>query len=326
MSIRFSDNKINFAAESDFVIRNRIPRTVQVLLVILAIFDLVCLVAYVNDDDNISITLLIALVVGLGLLGYTMVYFLNRFRNLIVSTEFQTAMLASANQLGTRFCCIINREGLILYVDQGFQKIFPSFMASGSRTLQELFMFIETPVELRGRMLATLKRNKGDQVVLSFKGAEGSMVSLVTTMDVIPRPKGYFIIRGRDYIAKRTDEQPGIAQRNPQDVSRLLEATLQQMDSGVVVADNHGKITYINSMLEQWLGYGAGEILQQKASLVQIFHQYVGHDVGWMPFADYDGQVVLRRKNATHATMRIHQKLLGDDNQTIGVSALVYNQ
>jgi len=321
MTIRFSDNKLNFTAETDFTIRSRIPRTVQVLLLFLAAFDVICLSAYLTDDEGMNLTLLLIIVSSIALLGYIMFFFLNRFRSLIIATEFQTAMLASAAQLGTRFCCIINREGVILYVDPGFQRVFPSFIASGCRTLEELFLFIETPTELKGRILATLKRNKADQVILSFKDGEGNLMSLVTSIDVITRPKGYFIIRGRDYVEKRSEEKDE-GKLDPKEVSRLLEATLHQMPGGIIVADNKGKIVYVSRELEQWLGYNPGEILQFKIMLGQLFQQYIGHDAV-MLHSDFDGKVVLKRKNTSTITMSVHQKLLGDDNQTLGISAVV---
>lgn len=329
MSIRFSDNIMASIEGSDFVVRNRIPRSIQILLIFIAAFDLICLSAYLTDDTSVNISFLVILMVSIGALCYATWFFLNRFRTLILATEFQTAMLASATQLGTRFCFIVNREGSIFYIDPGFQKVFSSFVASGSRTLKELFLFIEASQELQDKILATLKRNKSDHVILNLKDTEGNDMSLVTTVDVIPRPKGYFIIRGRDYVEKRTsDKAPADnkdAEKNQfRNLFLLLDKTLYTLSGGLLVADTHGNIVSISAELEQYLGYTPGEVIMFHIPFAQIVQQYTGHDAGTFLLNDFDGQVTFRRKNTSTVALQVHQVLVGDDSQTLGISTAVH--
>ncbi len=87
----------------------------------------------------------------------------------------------------------------------GFQKFFTSFVDSGSRTLKSLLAFTETAGGNGATgFSAILRQNKSDHLMLYLPGRKnGQPVNIMTSIDVIPRPKGYFIVRGRDYVEKR---------------------------------------------------------------------------------------------------------------------------
>lgn len=326
MSIRFSDNILSNIEGTNFVVRNRIPRSVQILLTFLGAFDVICLAFYLTDDSGVNLKFILVLLVSIAILGYITFFFINRFRNLILATEFQTAMLASATQLGTRFCFIVNRDGLIFYVDSGFQKTFSNFINSGSRSLKELFMFVDVADDLKQRMLDALKQDKNERIMLSFKDAEGNAISVVTAIDVIPRPRGFFVIRGRDFVEKRAtgngEESTVIvsSDNSKQAVAaqlQLLAKAVFSMDGGIIVADNKGQIVLMNEALQKFLGYVPGEAAKMR--LEQVCHQYTGHDEGVLVQSDFDGQVTLKRRNGAYITLQVCQRLVGDDANTLGI-------
>jgi PAS domain S-box-containing protein len=326
MSIRFSDNILSNIEGSNFVIRHRVPRSIQIIFTFLSAFLIICLASYVTDEANTNYKFIIILVISIGMLGYATYFFFNRFRNLLLATEFQTAMLASVTQLGTRFCFIVNKDGLIFYVDSGFQKTFSTFISSGSRSLNTLFMFMELSDEFREKILDTLKRNKNERVVMSFKNGEGNIISVVTAIDVIPRPRGYFVIRGRDFVEKRSNEVNGNAaasnKETPEDLA-LLDKALYNMQGGILVADNKGRIVMMNRELEKFLGYAPTEAVQMNMRLEQICQQYSGHAEGTFLLSDFDGQITLKRRNGAPVSMQAWQRLVGDENHTLGVSLLI---
>lgn len=323
MTIRFSDNVISEVEASDFVARNRIPRSIQIVIIFLAAFNIICFSAYAMNESGISAAFLAILVLSIGTLGAVTFFFINRFRKIILATEFQTAMLASATQLGTRFCFIVNAEGVIYYVDHGFQKFFTSFVDSGSRTLKSLLAFTELPVEMGNKIFAILRQNKSDHLMLTFPGKNGQPVHIMTSIDVIPRPKGYFIIRGRDYVEKRSAEKSVGVHDDDKAALVLLEQSLYHVSGGILIANNNGRIIHVNGEFERWLGYATGEVVGSKLRIGQIFTQYAGHDSGILFLHDFDGEVFIQRKDRSVIPASVHQILLSVENQALGVSAVV---
>lgn len=323
MTIRFSDNLISEIETSDFIVRNRIPRSAQIAIIFLAAFDIICFAAYILNDSSITAAFLIILMLSIGMLGFITFYFINRFRKLILATEFQTAMLASAAQLGTRFCFIVNSEGMIFYVDPGFQKFFTNFIDSGSRTLKSLLAFAEVPAEPGNKLFTAIKQGKSDHLMLTFPGKDGQQVNVMTTIDVLPRPRGYSIIRGRDYVEKRSQEKTvGIADDDKTTIA-LLDQSLYHLAGGILIANSNGRIVHVNGEFEKWLSYEPGEVVKSPIRIGQIFSQYAGHDPGVLFLNDFEGEVIIQRKDRTMISMKVQQKLLSSGNQAIGVSAFI---
>ncbi len=321
MSIRFSDNILNNLEGSGFVVRNRVPRILKTFMIFLVVFDIICLSAYTVEDATISGVFLAVLVASVAAFGSIIWFFMVKFRNLLMATEFQAALLASATQIGTRFCFITNAEGTIFYVDTGFQKIFVNFLNNGSYTLHDLFAFTDISDEAKNQIFQALKQNKSDHMVLSFHDSNGDKLTMMVAVDVITRPRGYFIIRGRDYVEKRAeDTEPKNGDKH---VITLLQEAVRTVEGGQIVADSNGKIVAVSKDFEQWLGYNAGEILQSRMLLGHIFHQYVKHDTGILLLSDFNGQVIIKQKNRATVTTNIQQKLLVEGGRTYGISAAV---
>jgi PAS domain S-box-containing protein len=170
-------------------------------------------------------------------------------------------------------------------------------------------------------MFQALRNHKAGHMVVSFHDSNGDLLTVVVTVDVITRPKGYFIIRGRDYVEKRADSAD--SENGNKNVLKLLRDAVGHMEGGVVIADHTGKIIAINKAFEQWLGYDAGEVLQSRVPLGQIFHQYVRYDTGILLLSDFEGQVIIKRKSRVTVTAKVHQKLFADAERTYGISAAI---
>ena len=318
MAFRFSDNILNNIEGSDFVVRKRVPRSMFVLIVFLSAFDFICFSAYLTDDTTVNGMFLTTLLLSISALAAATFFFINRFRKLILVTEFQTAMLASATQIGTKFCFIVNGEGTIFYVDPGFQKTFSGFADTGNRTFRELLAFIDVSEEQKQKMYNALKHGKSDNMVLSFHNPEGKTITLMTTIDVIPRPKGYFIIRGRDYVEKRSESKVD------DNLPLLLEKTICALSGLLLVADVNGKIVGISEEFEQLLGYGRGEVAEARLQVKQVLHQYGGNEAGVVLLEHYSGSVAVRKKDQALINAHIQQVLLvASNNKTLGISAVI---
>jgi PAS domain S-box-containing protein len=142
-------------------------------------------------------------------------------------------------------------------------------------------------------------------------------VPIMLSVDALPKPRGYFLLRGRDYVQKRS-AIPGEAAR--QDLQPALMAALQSLPEGILVTDATGNITYANRALEQWLGFEAGGLTSRTLKIGQILYQYEGQDVGRMIAANFSGTVTLQRKDRSLVTAQISQASLG---RSSGVSAIL---
>lgn len=318
MAFRFSDNILNNIEGSDFVVRKRVPRSMLLIIVFLSAFDFICFSAYLTGDTTVNSGFIFVLIISIGVLAGATFFFLNRFRKLILVTEFQTAMLASAAQIGTRFCFIVNTGGTIFYVDPGFQKVFSGFLANGCLTFMELLDFTQVPEEQKQRIFTSLQQKKSDNIILSFNGSDGEAVTTVTTIDVIQRPSGYFIIRGRDYVEKRTEVKSG-----DDNLAVILEKAICNMPGLVIIADNHGRIVSISNEFEQVLGYEPGEIVGAKMQVNQVLSKYNGPAASVALLENYTGTVMVRKKDHTMLAAGVNQALLVENNKAVGISAVI---
>src|SRR5262249_34706161 len=177
--------------------------------------------------------------------------------------------------------------------------------------------------ESGNKIFAVLRQNKSDHVILTFAGKSGQPITIVTTIDVIPRPKGYFIIRGRDYVEKRNQEKTVGANDDDKTTLTLLEQSLYHFSGGILIANSNGRVVHVNGEFERWLGYDTGEVVKSRLRIGQIFNQYAGHDPGVLFLNDFEGEVIMQRKDRIMMAMKVHQKVIASDNQSIGVSAFV---
>jgi len=322
MSTRFTDDLFHNTEGSDFIVRNRRPLAIRLFLAFaiafIAIYTAASLMSAMNTMGSKGIFFLI-LTLTIGVLGWVTMISASQHRDLVLATEFQNAMLASAVQLSTRFCLITKRDGSIVYIDPGFQKLFPQFMHGDGRTIDGLFTSAGILPDVIKKISTALERYQAERVMMPFKDAAGNITPMIITIDVLPRPKGYFLFRGRDFIEKRT------APKSDADTTSalLLEQALYVLPEGVLITNSAGLVTYVNHALEEWLGYTTGEMLIVPLTIERICHQYAGVAIGQPVLDNFNGEILLRSKNGTIVTMYIRQKLLRDKDQVLGLSAII---
>jgi len=322
MTTRFTDNLLNNIEGNDFIVRRHGPAVIQLFLIFAIAFVAIYCTAFIMNDLGNKTLFFFTLALTIGSLGWFTILFATRNRDLVLATEFQNAILASATQLGTRFCLITKNDGSIVYIDPAFQKLFPHFMHSDSHTISRLFYNADIPKELSQKIYAALENNQNIRLLLPFKDASDNPMPMMVTVDVLPRPKGYFLFRGRDFIENRSTSQAETAAKD-QVSALLLAQALYALPEGVIVANHTGIVTYVNHALEEWLGYSAGEIVNGALGLQDLFCQYPGKAKGEMVAKNFDGEVSLQRKNRTLVNMQVRQALLSENGEILGISAIV---
>jgi PAS domain-containing protein len=327
MATRFTDDISHNIEQSDFVIRRWKWGSFQLLALFAITFVAIYLTASIMYDLGDRAFFFSILTFVFGVLCWFNIVIATRHRDLVMATEFQNTLLASSAQLGTRFCFITKRSGAIVYIDPGFQKLFQPFMHSGNASIDGFLTYAEVGEEVRARILDILAQNKNDRQQLTLKTPEGIQLPMMVSIDILARPNGYFLFRGRDFIEKRNTAVPDnmVVEKSATDTTSalLLSHALYALPEGILVADKTGKITYINHTLEEWLGYGTGEMLMMPLTLEEICHRYAGREVGSAPFEDFEGDVTLKRKDHTLVFFQIHQTVVRQSGDILGMSAIV---
>lgn len=328
MATRFTDDLFRNTEGSDFVVRRRRPLVVQLLFIFAAAFFAIYFTGGIMHGIGSKVLFFFTLSGTIGALAWFTIFFAARHRDLMMATEFQNAMLASAAQLSTRFCLITKADGSIVYIDPGFQKTFPAFTQGDTRGLEGLMEQSEISKETLQSIFDVLAEGRSDRMLLPLKDETGAPMPMMMTIDNLPRPKGYFLFRGRDYIEKRATEvaaAPVVAEKRPTDIASalLLEQALFTLPEGVLVAGSDNVITYLNNTLAEWLGYSRQELLDAPFKSDRLFYQYAGHAVGAQLAQDFAGEATFQRKNRTLLTTRIRQTLLYDNGKLLGMSVII---
>ena len=312
MATRFRDD-LRQTSANDFIVRKHVPFSLQILLAFGIAFVAIFLTAIIMRDTGSNTLFAFTLTLTIGSLSWVSVCFSARQRDLVLTTEFQNAMLASAARLSTRFCLITKADGSIVYIDPGFQRMFPDFLQGTDRNVEGLMRSVGIGQDVTQSIFVILEKEANDRVLLPLKDASGDAMPIMLSIDVLPRPAGYFLMRGRDYVEKRRAESAATSTATP------LASALQTLPEGIIVADANGAITYANHTLEAWLGYDGGE-LSRASKLGNIFYQYDGSEAGRMIAEDFTGTITMQRKDRGLIKLFIRQLSLG---RAAGLSALI---
>lgn len=181
--------------QDDFVVRRRFPTVREMAQICLAAIIVVLGVTILVRNETLLGSLL-CVVVG------TVTLYLGRHiekqQKVINATEFMNALFSSALCRGQKFCCIVRADGEIVYLDRGFQELFPEYMEQAKRELDLLFSMHDVAAEHRNRLTSLIANSSDGQVAFSAPtGSNRITQSLTVTVEPILRPKGYSLVRGK---------------------------------------------------------------------------------------------------------------------------------
>ena len=326
MVLSDNETKARFSAKTDFITRKQKPSLVLVLLSFVVILFL-CIAVIVTTVDKRPLIFLLFFV--LATFGSYVIILLQRSRDIVLATEFQNALFASALDYNRTFCLIIKNDGNIVYMDRSFQKIFPAFMKESHLTLTTFIEHGKIESSEASRILGAVERGTSNQSVCTAYGSDGRVHKLVISVEPIPRPAGFVMLHSREYVEKRKDNigAPPSDSVEQTLLSRssltLFSNLLNQMHTGFYVIDTAGNIIFANSTLEKWLAYDEREIATGTFSLRDIIqHDDSGNHA--MSPNDFDGEAMLRKNPGGLMRVNINQKLIhSDDRKVMGCLAIV---
>ncbi len=326
MATRYTDLDFISSGARDFVIRKRTPTLLQLFgLFLITLLASVSLVVAISDKFMLAMILFGVI----GLAGWYVIFTMQRNRDLLMATEFQNALFASALGLNNKFCMIIRRNGNVIYLDRTFQDMFPDFLKQPHRSIDVLLDQGKVSRSDSEKIFSSIERGVYEKVVFDIRDGENHYNKIMMSIEPILRPSGFILLRGREFIeTRKAADVAGKGGGNLMSKSNitLFSHVMDTMNMGVYMAGPTGSIIYANPVLEHWLGYGEGEITTGNLSLQDIIQQGGGARPDTIEPDNYEGEVMLMKKTGGTMKSFINQKIIRDDtNKIVGCTALVHN-
>ncbi|MEZ5691966.1 MAG: PAS domain-containing protein [Rickettsiales bacterium] len=334
MTIRFAeslpikDDTIAIDDNHDFVVRKRRPLWQTLCIMFAAVLPITILLSFFVENTVIFGQVLFVLLISVG--TYVVVV-IQKNRDLVLATEFQNALLSSALSSSNKFCLIIKDDGSISYIDRSFQQMFPDFYKEPRRAIDVLLERGQVSKDDRKIVFNALENRVHKKVILDITDAKGKAYKIVMSIEPIPRPKGFMLLRGREYIEKRVlgltqqnnDNSNGLIFTN--DNIALFSYLTDSMNIGAYLTTSFDNITYVNLTLEQWLYYDEGEIIRNGLSFKNLISQSTeGEYIG--DIKSFNGELNLRKKLGGEIKVTLEQSPLYDEQGSItGYIGLVHN-
>ena len=323
MQARYTDIDITQNGALDFVLRKRRPSIAYLLSIFILTFVLgLSFVMMLEDKISIAAFLLFVVIIT----GWYVLLQMQRTHDLLLATEFQNALFASALGINNKFSMIMKHDGNIVYLDRSFQGMFPDFLKQSRRTLDMLLEIGTVSREDSEKIYAAIGRGVYEKVIFSIKGTGNEMHKIVMSVEPILRPSGFVLLRGREFVEARASNtaKPEQSPVNRSTVS-LFSHVLDSMDMGVYMTGPTGLFIYINHVLEEWLGFNRGEISSSNLALNDIIYHNSKTNGGIVP-DNFEGELMLQKKNGGFMKVFVNQKIITDESgKLLGCTAIVHS-
>ncbi len=323
MLARYTDIDITKNGAMDFVIRKRRPSVLQILAVFLITFAMGMSIILMTAD---KMMLAVLLLVTVGATGWYILIHLQRTHDLLLATEFQNSLFASALGLNNKFCMIMKQDGNIVYLDRSFQNMFPDFLKQSRRTLDMLLEIGAVTREDGEKIYNAIGRGVYEKVIFKIKGAGSEIHKIVMSVEPILRPSGFVLLRGREFVEARASTK---STESGKPVSKstvtLFSHIMDSMDMGVYMTGPDGAFVYVNHILEEWLGFSDAEITAGNLALNDVIY-HNNKNTGNIVPDNYEGELLLQKKNGGFMKVFVNQKVIKDDQgKLLGCTAIVHN-
>lgn len=220
----------------------------------------------------------LAILAVIGPLCWFTVYFSQHNRDMLLAAEFQNALFSAAARIKSRFVMIVKNDGTVVYYDQGFTQCFPESKNRGTLFVDKIFSSEQISRGDAEKLFAALESHRAETIFIHLAHSDGAKEKLIVTLDPLPRPNGFTLIRGREYAVRQFERSNDSVQAMPSKDSGLIGTTLlpvlDAMQEGLVLWNNEGRILYMNETLKIMLGHGnapaplrLNEVLENTESL-----------------------------------------------------------
>jgi PAS domain S-box-containing protein len=310
--MRFHEMDSLMPDQLDFVPRERRGQITKLLIAFIVTILVVLVAAYsslFSSAEPYVPMLTIFLVAVLG------VYVMLRHQmtlDLLMSAEYQNMLLAQGFGVGSGFGLIVKRDGTIVHASEGMDAVFPTFDYAPSQVLDGVFRKGAVRQTDRERIMAAIYSCSNERIVFPITIPDQEPREYILTVEPMPRPSGFSVIRGREYLGKRAGLQqlPDALSLTSAD---KLEHMLSTSSSPHFTTDAYGRIEYANPAFDLMLGYTPGEIIVSKLSLHHLVFS-MGKTVVTEEYTlhDYVGAVELIHKDGHRFKGLLQQSLARD--------------
>jgi len=195
-NVRASDRAdLSNPGNEDFVVRKRFPSVRTMAQICVAAVIIVLGVALLVRNDTLLGSLLCVVV---GSITLYLGRHIEKQQKILNATEFMNALFSSAVCRNHKFCIIVNQEGEIVYLDRGFQELFPEYMEQPKRELDLLLGMHDVAQEYRSKIFSLISGNVDGQVTFTAPtGSNRISQTINVIVEPIMRPKGFSLVRGK---------------------------------------------------------------------------------------------------------------------------------
>lgn len=323
--MRFNETDAAMHNQMDFVPRERRMDVWKVIIAFVATVFLIIISVYSPLFKGMESFGPLLAILAIIILCLFVVYRKQVNLDLVMSTEYQNMIFAQALTQGYSFTFIVQRDGSLVYTSEGLSDIFPDFSHSQSRSLAGIFEHHAIRQTDRERIMGAIHSGSGEHLIFPIIDKKNEKKDYIITVEPIQRPSGFSIIRGREYLGKRTGSQmmPDILSSTTIDkLDRLLSTT----PTAMYTTDTYGRLEYVNPALEHILGYEPGQILELKLSIQHIVFSMGSHVLTEeSSLVDYAGSATIVQNHGVQRQHTLVQYVTRDSNgKVVGATGSIF--
>lgn len=312
--MRFADNDLNQVALPDFMPRDRSQPVMQILFAfVTSIAAVLATLRFMKTESVQDIGALVVCLI-ISILCLITIYFRKRADDLVLATEFQNLLYSSAASIGSLFCIIAKRDGTVVHASPGLSDLFSTFPYTVPRALEGFFIEGRVQKIEQGRIIDALALDERRSMLIKLTTTKGES-DMVINIDPLPRPHGYYVIRGRYYQGDRKSGSANLAEISIDTLRYLLDKS----PVGHFICDDFGRFEYINPALASLLGQTAQDMIESRLHINDILSQTNGTPIGKeYEYHDMKEEVLLKSGKVTR--LHLELSLIKEDNK---VTAMV---
>lgn len=304
--MRFSEKDPMSVALPDFSPRDRARPTIYIILTFVCTIAAVLGALHVSKGGEANTILSYTLFTILAVSCLISVYFRRKSDDLVLSTEFQNLIYSSAASLGSQFCIITKRDGVTVHASHGLSELFDGFPYPISQALEGFFIEGRIPKFDQDKIIDALLMNERKSVLLKISTSMG-INDMVISIDPLPRPHGYYAIKGRYYQGTRKGGSAVLSDISIETMRRLLE----ESPVGHFICDDHGRFEYINPALARLIGKTPQTLLEERLHLNDVLKLTNGNPIARdYEFHDLKEEVLLIHSSGTPTRLHLNFSLI----------------
>lgn len=282
--MRFDEKKMELSVVNDFVPRDRTRSTTYLILGFVITIAAV-IVAFSFSDMMSSRTLGMSVVsVMLVILCLACIALKTRSNDLVLATEFQNLLFASAANLGSVFSLIVKRDATVIYASPGVKTLFDDFRYSESSTLEGFYVEGRILEFDQAKITNALLLGERKSHLIKVATNEG-VIDMVISVEPLPRPVGYYVIKARKYFSQR-DGKVANALTGQEATAEQYHFALEQSPTAQFICDEFGRFIYMNQAMQKLCGYSTQDFITNRMQISDMITHTAGSRIG----VDYEYQ------------------------------------